>query len=68
MPSNKSAKLDLMIRLAQTMGEDGLPMVDRRTVLQFVDMAGKQEMLQRIEEIKNTAQQQAQATAQQGIS
>lgn len=65
MPSNKSAKLDLMIRLAQTMGEDGLPMVDRRTVLQFVDMAGKQEMLQRIEEIKNTAQQQAQATAQQ---
>jgi len=65
MPSNKSAKLDLMIRLAQTMGEDGLPMVDRKSVLQFVDMAGKQEMLQRMEEIKQGAQQQAQAQQQQ---
>lgn len=64
MPSNKSAKLDLMIRLAQTQGEDGLPMVDRRSVLQFVDMAGKQEMLERIEEIKQGAQQEAQAQQQ----
>jgi hypothetical protein len=64
MPSNKSAKLDLMIRLAQTMGEDGLPMVDRRSVLQFVDMAGKQEMLQRLDEIKQKAQQSAQQEQQ----
>lgn len=64
MPSNKSAKLDLMIRLAQTMGEDGLPMVDRKSVLQFVDMAGKQELIQRMDEIKQNAMQKQQAQAQ----
>jgi hypothetical protein len=64
MPSNKTAKLDLMIRLAQTMGEDGLPMVDRKSVMQFVDMAGKQEMLQRMEDIKQGAEQQLQAQQQ----
>lgn len=50
MPSNKSAKLDLMIRLAQTIGEDGLPMVDRRSVLEFVDISDKQGLIKRMDE------------------
>ena len=35
-PLNKSAMFDLMIRLAQTPAEDGLPMVDRTAVLQYM--------------------------------
>ena len=36
MPVNKNAMMDLMIRLAQTNGEDGLPIVDRKAVLEYL--------------------------------
>lgn len=52
MPSNKTSMLDLMIRLAQTQGEDGLPMVDRKAILEFVPLANKKEILQRFEALK----------------
>ena len=51
MPTNKSAMLDLMIRLGQTTAEDGLPMVDRESVLEFVDISDKERVLKRFEEI-----------------
>lgn len=51
MPANKSAKLDLMIRLGQTMAEDGLPIVDRRSILEFVDIKDKKGLIDRMEEL-----------------
>lgn len=59
MPINKSAMLELMIRLAQTMAEDGLPMVDRQTILQYVPTSNKNDLMRRMEERANniTAQQ-----------
>lgn len=51
MPANKSAKLDLMIRLGQTMGEDGLPLVDRRAILEFVDIKDKKGLIDRMEKL-----------------
>jgi hypothetical protein len=38
MPVNKTSKLQQMIQLAQTQAEDGLPLVDRQTVLENADM------------------------------
>ena len=51
MPANKSSKLDLMIRLGQTMGEDNLPLVDRRAILEFVDIKDKKGLIDRMEEL-----------------
>lgn len=51
MPANKSSKLDLMIRLGQTMGEDGLPLVDRRAILEFVDIKDKKGLIDRMEKL-----------------
>lgn len=64
MPTNKNAMLDLMIRLAQTMGEDGLPMVDRETVLQYTNIPDKKKIVQKF----NQLTQQAQAPAEQMLS
>lgn len=47
MPANKNAMLDLMIRLAQTPAEDGLPMVDRQTVLEYTNIPDKKKILDR---------------------
>lgn len=42
---NKSSMFDLMIRLAQTTAEDGLPMVDRETVLDYLPKVNKDRIL-----------------------
>ena len=70
MPSNKTSMLDLMIRLAQTSAEDGLPMVDRESVLEFLPVGDKRSVLKRFETIKQEQQemqmmQQQQAEQQQ---
>lgn len=66
MTLNKSAMLDLMIRLAQTTAQDGLPMVDRETVLEFAPVSDKKELLKRMESITQQQQeQQAQILQQQ---
>ena len=70
MPSNKTSMLDLMIRLAQTPAEDGLPMVDRESVLEFIPVGDKRSVLKRFENIKQEQQemqmmQQQQAEQQQ---
>ncbi len=51
MPVNKSAMLDLMIRLGQTTAEDGLPVVDRESILEYVEISNKERVLQRFAEI-----------------
>lgn len=75
MPVNRNAMLDLMIRLAQTNGEDGLPLVDRKAVLEFLPTGDKKAITDRFAEIKaqqeqaqqqQLAQEQAMAQQQQG--
>lgn len=68
MPTNKSATLDLLIRLAQTMGEDGLPMVDRKAVLEFVPIADRKAVNDRLLQVKQTQEQLAQSQQQNAQS
>lgn len=65
MPANKNAMLDLMIRLSQTPAEDGLPMIDRETVLAYTNVPDRKKILQRFDELVNgKKQEQAQAEEQ----
>ena len=57
MPVNRNAMLDLMIRLAQTNGEDGLPLVDRKAVLEFLPTGDKKAITDRFEALKAQQQQ-----------
>ena len=68
MPVNKTAKLQQIIQMAQTMGEDGLPMVDRQTVLENADISNLEEVMQRFEAIKQQQQQQAQMQQQDQLT
>lgn len=65
MPVNRNAMLDLMIRLAQTNGEDGLPLVDRKAVLEFLPTGDKKAITDRFEEVKAKQQQEQQAQMEQ---
>lgn len=65
MQKNKASMLDLYIRLAQTMAEDGLPMIDRESVLEYTPIPNKREVLKKFEGLKNDqVQQQMQQTQQ----
>ena len=48
-PINRNAMLDTMIRLAQTNAEDGLPMVDRKSVLEYIPTSDRKAILDRFE-------------------
>lgn len=50
MPVNRSAMLDLMIRLAQTQMPDGQMLVDREAVLQYLPEEIKSSLSERMEE------------------
>lgn len=65
MPVNKNAMMDLMIRLAQTNGEDGLPIVDRKAVLEFLPVGDKKAISDRFAEMKAQQEQQQQMQLQQ---
>ena len=60
MPVNKNAMLDLMIRLAQTNAEDGMPVVDRRSLLEYLPLGDKKAIIQRYDELKQQQEQQQQ--------
>lgn len=64
MPVNRNAMLDLMIRLAQTNGEDGLPLVDRKAVLEFLPTGDKKAITDRFAELQTQQQQQLQQEQQ----
>jgi hypothetical protein len=61
MPQNKNAMLDQMIRLAQTPGEDGFPMIDRETLLTYTSLPNKKKIVQKFSQL---GQQRAEAQAQ----
>ena len=65
MPVNRNAMLDLMIRLAQTNGEDGLPLVDRKAVLEFLPTGDKKAITDRFAELQAQQQQAQQQELQQ---
>jgi hypothetical protein len=64
MPENKTSKLQQMIQLAQTQAEDGLPLVDRQTVLENADMPGIQKILQRFQQNQQLQSQGSQSQEQ----
>jgi hypothetical protein len=64
MPVNKAARFEQLIRLSQTVAEDGLPMVDRQTMLENSELPDVKAILQRFEAIKMQQQEQAMAQAQ----
>jgi hypothetical protein len=65
MPVNRNAMLDLMIRLAQTNGEDGLPLVDRKAVLEFLPTGDKKAITDRFAQLQAQQQQAQQEQLQQ---
>ena len=67
MPVNKNALLDLMIRLAQTNAEDGLPVVDRRALLEFLPVSDKRAIVQRYDQLKQQQEQQQQEQLNQQL-
>lgn len=68
MPVNKNAMMDLMIRLAQTNAEDGLPMVDRKAILEYLPVSDKKGITQRFAEIQARQQEKEQAEQQQQMA
>ena len=66
MPVNRSAMLDLMIRLAQTPMPDGMPIVDREAVAQYLPEEVKSSMLRRMKGQNQNMVQLQQAVQQMG--
>ena len=64
MPINKNARLQQLISLSQTPAEDGLPMVDRQTILENSELPNVEEILARFEAIKQQQTEQSQAQQQ----
>ena len=58
MPVNKNAMMDLMIRLAQTNAEDGLPVVDRKAILEYLPVGDKKAITDRFSELQAKQEQQ----------
>ena len=52
MPNNRSAMLDLLIRVAQTQAEDGKPMIDRESLLEYVDISDKNRVVKKFEALR----------------
>ena len=67
MNQNKAGKLDLMIRLAQTMMDDGMPVVPRETILDQIPDIDKKIILDYFEKRKqeNMAMQQQQQMSEE---
>ena len=64
MPVNKNTRLQQLISLSQTPAEDGLPMVDRQTILENSELPNVEEILARFEAIKQQQAEQSQAQQQ----
>lgn len=64
MSKNRGAMLQALLQMAQTMGEDGLPMIDRQTLLENSDVPDVDKILQRFEALRQQNAEAAQADAQ----
>ena len=60
MPVNKNVRLQQLISLSQTVAEDGLPMVDRQTLLENSELPNVEEIIARFDAIKQQQAQQQQ--------
>ena len=58
---NKASMLDLMIRLAQTTAEDGMPMVTRECVLDYLPNVNKNIIMQYFSKLKEEQMEKEQA-------
>ena len=69
MQQSKASMLDQMIRLAQTPAEDGMPMVPREAVLDYLPNVNKNLVMQYFQKLKEEqmAQQQQQGINNQGM-
>lgn len=61
MPVNRSAMLDLMIRLAQTQMADGQALVDREAVVQYLPEEVKASLMERMKDNQSSLQEIEQA-------
>lgn len=70
MNVNNNSMLDFMLRLAQTPAEDGMPMVTREAVLDFLPKVNKDRILQhfKAKQQEQMAMQQQQAIREEQIS
>lgn len=59
MAVNKSAKFEQVIRMAQTQAEDGMPLIDRRVVLEYSELENVDDIIKRFEEQAQIQQQNA---------
>lgn len=50
MAVNKSAKFEQILRMAQTPAEDGMPIADRRMVLEYSDLENVDDIIRRFDE------------------
>lgn len=64
MPVNKNTRLQQLISLSQTPAEDGLPMVDRQTILENSELANVEEILARFDAVKQQQAQSQQASSE----
>ena len=60
-PGGEQAKREFVLGLINTMGEDGLPLVDRAWVLDKLEIEEKDQILQRFEQVKGQQAEEAQA-------
>lgn len=51
MQKNRAGMLDLLIRLGQTTAEDGLPVIDRESILEYVDVKDKSRIVRKFAEM-----------------
>jgi hypothetical protein len=65
MPVNKTARFQQLLQLAQTQAEDGLPMIDRRTLLENADLGNVDEIIQRVSNIKGQQGEEQQMQMEQ---
>lgn len=66
MPVNKNTRLQQLISLSQTPAEDGMPMVDRQTILENSELPNVEEILARFDAMKQQ-QAQSQEASQQSM-
>lgn len=50
MAVNRSARFEQIIRMAQTPAEDGMPLIDRRVVLEYSELENVDDIIQRFQE------------------
>ena len=55
LPADRTAKANLALALLGTPAEDGLPVVDRQYVMEHLDLPGREDVIRRLEMLKQPA-------------